>query len=123
MTEKILTVVVGFIVATISTSGYAGVALLMAIESGSMGTYQLNTTGTLNVLGNEEVGGGGYADFQQIGGTNKVGGALIIDQGIYTGTYELDGGTLDATSIYIDSNVFTFGTSKFSQSGGVLTGL
>ena len=33
MTEKILAVVVGFIVATISASGYAGVALLMAIES------------------------------------------------------------------------------------------
>ena len=33
MTEKILPVVVGFIVATISASGYAGVALLMAIES------------------------------------------------------------------------------------------
>jgi membrane protein DedA with SNARE-associated domain len=33
MTEKILAVVVSFIVATISASGYAGVALLMAIES------------------------------------------------------------------------------------------
>src|SRR5271168_2930110 len=33
MTEKILAVVVGFIIATISASGYAGVALLMAIES------------------------------------------------------------------------------------------
>jgi membrane protein DedA with SNARE-associated domain len=33
MTEKILAAVVGFIVATISATGYAGVALLMAIES------------------------------------------------------------------------------------------
>src|SRR3984885_11094821 len=33
MIEKILAVVAGFIVATISASGYAGVALLMAIES------------------------------------------------------------------------------------------
>ena len=33
MTEKILAVVASFIVATISVSGYAGVALLMAIES------------------------------------------------------------------------------------------
>src|SRR5271154_4599265 len=33
MTEKILAVVVSFIIATISASGYAGVALLMAIES------------------------------------------------------------------------------------------
>ena len=33
MTEKILAVVVSFIIATISASGYGGVALLMAIES------------------------------------------------------------------------------------------
>jgi membrane protein DedA with SNARE-associated domain len=33
MTEKILAVVVSFIIAVISASGYAGVALLMAIES------------------------------------------------------------------------------------------
>ncbi len=33
MTEKLLAVVVSFIVGTISASGYAGVALLMAIES------------------------------------------------------------------------------------------
>src|SRR6202000_2222001 len=33
MTEKILAVLASFIIATISTSGYAGVALLMAIES------------------------------------------------------------------------------------------
>src|SRR5271168_4835736 len=33
MTEKILAVVVGFIVSVISHSGYAGVAVLMAIES------------------------------------------------------------------------------------------
>src|ERR1700744_5553969 len=33
MTEKILAVLASFIIATISTSGYAGVALLMAVES------------------------------------------------------------------------------------------
>src|SRR5271170_76376 len=33
MTEKILAVVISFIIATISASGYAGVALMMAIES------------------------------------------------------------------------------------------
>src|SRR6201995_5751260 len=33
MTEKILAVLASFIIATISTSGYVGVALLMAIES------------------------------------------------------------------------------------------
>ncbi len=33
MTEKILAVVVGFIVAVISATGYVGIALLMAIES------------------------------------------------------------------------------------------
>ena len=33
MTERILAVVVSFIIAVISGSGYAGVALLMAIES------------------------------------------------------------------------------------------
>src|ERR1700748_626017 len=33
MTEKILSVLASFIIATISTSGYAGIALLMGIES------------------------------------------------------------------------------------------
>jgi hypothetical protein len=86
------------------------------------GLYDLRG-GDINVAGNMGVGHAlGSAEFRQTGGSVRVNdpefGLYVGGEGDTTGTYGLEGGTLDvAANVRIGTN----GTGSFTQSGGTHT--
>jgi hypothetical protein len=95
-------------------------SLTLGFFKGSSGTYLLNTTGTLDVTGNEVVGNNGSGDFQQIAGTNKITGALIVGEQFGIASFELQGGAVTAADVQVIFTVFNAGPTTFTQSGGTL---
>lgn len=95
--------------------------LIVAFDSGSVGTYELSGNGSLKTA-LEYVGyTGGIGYFTQSGGTNFVsnGGSLILGYfGGSAGTYTLNGGSLSANGGEV---VGYDGVGTFSQSGGTNT--
>ncbi len=107
-----------------SQTGSANVTtpeLLIGNQKGSNGIYQLDTTGTLDVTGDEVVGFNGNANFLQIAGTNKIVGSLILGQQFGTGTFELEGGSVTAAAVDVDANAFSLGFTALTQTAGTLT--
>jgi hypothetical protein len=96
-------------------------SLILGYQGGSSGIYELDTTGTLDVTGDEVVGFTGTGDFQQFAGTNMISGSLILGEGFGSGTFELEGGTLTAAAVDLDYNTFSIGNTQLTQSGGTLT--
>src|SRR4051812_181141 len=63
-------------------------------SGGGIGTYTL-TAGDLHVSNGENIGFNGVGTFVQSGGTNTMGGSLMLGNGsTSSGTYKLSGGTL-----------------------------
>jgi hypothetical protein len=100
-------------------------ALGLATNPGAIGVYDLSGTGALDAE-SEGVGGtpyaiafgpvsGGTGVFNQFGGTNNVSDLHLGTDGGAIGTYNLEGGTLTAGTIYFCSN------STFNQSGGTFS--
>jgi len=106
-----------------------GVFLKVGDQSGSTGTYTLSGTGSLNTNGSssdEYVGFIGTGHFNQMGGTNTVGGYLSVgDESGSTGTYTLSGGSVSAANIYVggDPSVVARGqgTLTISETGSLTT--
>ena len=86
--------------------------LTLGQNPGSVGSYDLRGTGALSAWG-EQIGGSGAGTFTQTGGTNMALGWLNIAQ-TAGGTYNLGGGTLNATTI--------INNDRFNYSGGTLNG-
>lgn len=89
--------------------------LSLAGSSSGHGTYNLSSSGILNVPGRLNVGLSGDGVFNQSGGTNTVGNLVYIARFPgSTGIYTLNGGTLNA-----DGGIVNNGT--FIQSAGTNT--
>ena len=87
--------------------------LTLGNQSTGNGTYNLSSTGSLAVSGNEIVGANGTGKFDQTGGSNSASGTLIIQQNSGSaGEYDLSGGTLNV------ANITNNGTLKYT--GGTL---
>jgi hypothetical protein len=79
------------------------------------GTYNLRNGATLNVIGDEYVGGFGSGTVNQTGGNHFVSGMLYLaHDSIATGTYNMSGGTLNANLSVGTSG----GSANFYLSGG-----
>jgi hypothetical protein len=113
------------------TGGTNNVTELM-VGAYTTGSYTLGGAGSLSVSDNEYVGYSGTGTFTQTGGTHTVVGTLTL--AAYagsSGTYNLQGGTLTAGAINVNSggtfnvtggNLSASGGMTIS-SGGVLTGI
>jgi hypothetical protein len=89
--------------------------LIVGVNPGASGTYNLSDSGSLTVIGPEYLGyQGGAGTFNQTGGNHSVGGVLTIGANpASTAIYNLSGGNLSAS-------VANNGT--LNQSGGVFNG-
>jgi len=87
--------------------------LTLGGRSGSTGTYDLSGTGALSAT-NEYIGNLGTGTFTQTGGTNTTDTLTIKADPAGSGVYNLDGGTLNATTIV--------NNDRFNHSGGALNG-
>jgi fibronectin-binding autotransporter adhesin len=112
-----------------STATVAG-SVVLGNNSGGAGRYRLDS-GTLNVGGELSIGGsdqltttivGGTGHFVQNDGTVNVGNTLFVGNAGGTGTYDLHGGTLDATNGGTSANPVSFvgntSIGTFNQDGG-----
>ncbi len=82
-------------------------------ESAGTGTYNLSGTGVLSAE-TETIGNFGIATFTQTGGTNTTNTLTIRADPTGSSVYNLDGGTLNATTIV--------NNDRFNYSGGDLNG-
>ena len=95
-------------------------ALTLGDQTGSSGTYNLMSGGTLSVtgLGGEIVGNSGSGTFTQNGGINQVTATLYLGYSSNPGaggTYNLSGGG----ELFVDEeNIGYRGSGVFTQSGG-----
>ena len=81
----------------VSNSGF----LLVAGESvNSAGTYTMSNA-LLVTVGDATIGKRGQATFTQVGGTNRVGGDLIVGDTGGNGTYEMRGGLCRANDVTV----------------------
>lgn len=97
--------------------------LYIGNASGSSGSYNLSSTGSLTVgfnsiYGNEFIGWFGTGNFTQTGGTHTVNGSLDVGDNA-GGTYNQSGGTLTAGRLSI--GVYAGSTGMYAQSGGTVT--
>jgi fibronectin-binding autotransporter adhesin len=91
-------------------------ALYVGFEQGGVGQYNLAGTATLHAYHQEEIGYSGNGTFTQTGGTHTVDQVLTIaDLMASTGSYSLQGGTLNANSSLLVGND---GNGIFTQTGG-----
>jgi len=97
--------------------------LYLGGRSGATGSYNLGGTGALNLSGSEEVGEAGTGTFTQTGGTNTVTGTLTVaaDAGS-SGTYNMQGGTLAAGAIVVNSGGAFYAGGAGSPVAITLTG-
>ena len=89
--------------------------------AGLTGTYNLSGTGTLNAGNTLEVGANGTGIFNQTGGTSIVPTYLYLGTNpTGNGSYNLQGGTLDADSTMVSTQeiIGFYGTGSFTQTGG-----
>jgi fibronectin-binding autotransporter adhesin len=108
---------------TVIQNGTASVttpSLVLGEANGSFGGYTLADTATLAVTGNETIGYNGSANFTQNGGANKITGSLLVSAGYGAGTYDLAGGTLNASFVEVETG-YPAGLSTMEQYGGTLT--
>ena len=97
----------------------ANTALIVAANANSIGTYNLGSTGVLNVVGPATVGLAGNGTFNQNAGTATFNGGLTLSGATNgRGTYNLNGGTL-ATSL-IRGNINGGTNATFTFNGGTL---
>ena len=88
--------------------------------AGSNGAYTLGSGATLNAT-NEVIGGSGVGTLTQIGGTNSTTALVIAENTGANGIYALQGGTLNASSITVNSGgVLTLDNNYDGISGGTL---
>jgi len=107
-----------------------GENLYLAVQAGSTGFFNLSGGGVLNVAGSAYVGYGSTGTFTQSGGVNAVTGTVFIpgNPGPWTGTYNLQGGTLSPGAILLQAGgTFnqtggTLSPTTFTQSGGTVLG-
>ncbi|HEV3417860.1 MAG TPA: hypothetical protein VG056_13625 [Pirellulales bacterium] len=106
-------------VANFQSSAADGSELFVGYQAGSNGHYNLANTATLHAFHQEEIGYLGTGTFTQTGGTHTVDQALTIgDQAGSTGTYNMQGGTLNAnSSLFVGFE----GTGTFTQTGGIVS--
>ncbi len=89
--------------------------LTIGYNTGSIGTYNLSSTGTLTVTGSELVGSAGAGTFNQSGGTNNANGSgLTVGGGSVASSYTLSGGTATVTQLSVSSG------STFTWTTGIL---
>jgi hypothetical protein len=91
--------------------------LTIGSAAGATGVYSLSGTGLLDATGKTEyIGASGKGTFTQTGGTNQAGVIILGNNVGSSGTYDLQGGYLKATTITRGS-----GTSAFNFTGGTLS--
>ncbi len=105
---------------TVSQYGSAAVYVptldLGYVSGGGNGSYSLSGNATLNVAQNEIIGDHGIGTFAQTGGTDTVGGSLIITNNAFgVGTVNANGGTMQVTG-----NAYVGGNSSGAQAVGIL---
>jgi hypothetical protein len=84
--------------------------------SGTTTLSQTSLFSRLSVTGGQTIGSSGQATYAQGGGTNAVGGDLILGNAAGSaGTYNLTGGTLTVAGV---ESIAASGTGSFGQSGG-----
>jgi hypothetical protein len=85
--------------------------------AGSSGTYNLSGTGSVIAATGEAVGWDGTGVFNQIAGTNTLGGSLVLGENSGShGTYTLRGGALNVNG---DNEYVGYsGNGTFAQTGG-----
>ena len=90
-------------------------AVNLAVQTGSIGTY--NMTGGSAITNGVNVGIGGQGTFNQSGGSQIVKGTLAVadDTAGGSGVYTLSGGTLNAQNIVVNEN------GSFNYDGGSVT--
>ena len=94
--------------------GYLDIDLFLGYNAGSKGTYNLSNSGRLSAFG-EYVGSSGTGAFTQTGGSNGIGGSLVLGYGTAgSGSYSLANGTLSSSSEYVGYS----GTGTFTQWAG-----
>jgi hypothetical protein len=103
---------------TASFQNTAGTTLYIGAQLNSNGQYNLADTATLHAYRQEEIGYLGSGTFMQTGGTHTVDQGLILaDQSGSSGTYKIQGGTLNANS---GVTVGSDGSGTFTQSSGIV---
>jgi len=105
------------------TNGSPTATYLISVGYGAglTGTYNLSGTGTLNAGNTLEVGTNGTGIFNQTGGTSIVPTYLYLGTNATgNGSYNLQGGTLDADSTMVSTQeiIGFYGTGSFTQTGG-----
>ncbi|MGD0390130.1 MAG: PEP-CTERM sorting domain-containing protein [Tepidisphaeraceae bacterium] len=90
---------------TINGGGYYNNPLTLGYATGVTGSYNLSgSSSVLSVTGNELVGYSGTGIFTQTGGSNTVTGTLDLAANAgSSGTYNLQGGTLTAGAIVVNT--------------------
>jgi hypothetical protein len=106
---------------TVTQEGNAAVSvptLDVGFNSTASGSYSLSGTATLSVGQNEIIGDGGTGAFTQTGGTNTIGGSLIISNSASGGggSVTVNGGTMQITG-----NAYVAGNSSGATRPGTLS--
>jgi fibronectin-binding autotransporter adhesin len=94
--------------------------LYLGYNSGDSGTYNLDGTGLLSAVSEENVGYSGMGTFSQCGGTNSGGYLVSVTVGCNSGakgTYDLSGGLLSIGALVVGGR----GEGTFNHSGGTGT--
>jgi len=103
--------------------GQSGV-VVVGTDSGSVGTFNMNSTGVLTVTGNLDLGanlgnGAGTGTFNLDGGTVSVSDVFIGDFG--AGTFNMSGGTVNVTSSGPSYVGYLTGSGALNISGGAVS--
>jgi autotransporter-associated beta strand protein len=100
------------------TAGVGNWGLSLGDKTGSSGTYNLSGTGELSSF-QEVIGTQGTGIFTQSGGTNTISDRLVLAWSSGHGTYNLQGGQLNADKEYL--GYYGGSTGVFTQTGGTNT--
>ncbi|MFQ5588008.1 MAG: PEP-CTERM sorting domain-containing protein [Nitrospiria bacterium] len=91
--------------------------LLHDVISYGNGAFTLGGDATIDVAGDETIGGGGYGRFSQEGGENILQGTVRIGSENGWGIYDLDSGLLDAQFLNLENGVFNQNGGTFEVDG------
>ena len=113
-------------------------SVAQASQGGTDPVYNLSISGgSLSTTNNQTIGNFGFGAADQTGGSNTIGGTLTLAANAGSSSvYTLDGGSLVATAIVLNTNGFfdqnngtrgepnngTLNVSRFNQSGGTVNG-
>jgi Dockerin type I domain len=95
----------------------SGGELYIGYNSGALGSYTLNGTGSLT-FNQEQIGVSGFGTFTQSGGTNTTNAFVIGQNGTSNSSFNQSGGSLSVTNV---EEVGFSGTGQFLHSGGTNT--